>query len=120
MSDSVGVGFSWCDSTRPQFLIVAGPRTSLFCPHCVCVTPEPLARRRVRAKMVAVIALRSMTTPAIPSAAATLVLLRDRQGSGVETLLIQRHSRSKFAAGDYVFAGGKIEADDIPGDVERF
>ncbi len=61
-----------------------------------------------------------MTTPAIPSAAATLVLIRDRQGSGVETLLIQRHSRSKFAAGDYVFAGGKIEADDIPGDVEQF
>jgi len=29
-------------------------------------------------------------------------------------LLIQRHGKSKFAAGDYVFAGGKVEADDIP------
>ena len=61
-----------------------------------------------------------MTTPAVPSAAATLVLLRDRAPSGVEALLIQRHARSKFAAGDHVFAGGRIEADDIPGDVERF
>jgi 8-oxo-dGTP pyrophosphatase MutT (NUDIX family) len=61
-----------------------------------------------------------MTTPAIPSAAATLVLLRDRPPSAVEALLIQRHSKSKFAAGDFVFAGGKVEADDMPHDVERF
>jgi 8-oxo-dGTP pyrophosphatase MutT (NUDIX family) len=61
-----------------------------------------------------------MTTPAIPSPAATLVLLRDRAPDAVEVLLLQRHSRSKFAAGDYVFAGGKVESDDIPDDVERF
>jgi len=61
-----------------------------------------------------------MSSPVTPSAAATLVLLRDRAPSGVEVLLIQRHSRSKFAAGDYVFAGGKVEAEDIPDDVERF
>ncbi len=59
-----------------------------------------------------------MKTPAIPSAAATLVLVRDPAPSGVEVLLIQRHSKSKFAAGDYVFAGGKVEADDVPDDVE--
>jgi 8-oxo-dGTP pyrophosphatase MutT (NUDIX family) len=61
-----------------------------------------------------------MTTPAVPSAAATLVLVRDRHPSGVEVLLIQRHSKSKFAAGDYVFAGGKVETDDVPDDVEAF
>lgn len=63
-----------------------------------------------------------MHPPAIPSPAATLVLLRDRTapGDGAEVLLIQRHGKSKFAAGDYVFAGGKVEADDIPDDVERF
>lgn len=60
-----------------------------------------------------------MTTPAVPSPAATLVLLRDRHPSGVEVLLIQRHSKSKFAAGDYVFAGGKVERDDVPADGER-
>ncbi|HEV8437069.1 MAG TPA: NUDIX domain-containing protein [Methylomirabilota bacterium] len=61
-----------------------------------------------------------MTAPATPSAAATLVFLRDRAPSGVEALLIQRHARSKFAAGDYVFAGGKVEPDDVPADVEQF
>ena len=61
-----------------------------------------------------------MTQPATPSPAATLVLLRDRPTGVLETLLLQRHSKSKFAAGDYVFAGGKIEADDVPPDAERF
>ena len=61
-----------------------------------------------------------MSTPATPSPAATLVLLRDRSPALVETLLLQRHAKSKFAAGDYVFAGGKIEADDMPPDGERF
>ncbi|HWN91943.1 MAG TPA: hypothetical protein VNQ15_11040, partial [Verrucomicrobiae bacterium] len=61
-----------------------------------------------------------MAQPVIPSAAATLVLVRDRPPSAVETLLLQRHAKSKFAAGDYVFAGGKVEADDMPADGEGF
>ena len=61
-----------------------------------------------------------MTKLATPSPAATLVLLRDRPPAAVEVLLLQRHARSKFAAGDYVFAGGKIEADDMPDDGEQF
>jgi 8-oxo-dGTP pyrophosphatase MutT (NUDIX family) len=58
--------------------------------------------------------------PAIPSPAATLVLLRDRPGGGVECLLMRRHLKSKFAAGDFVFPGGKIEADDNPDDAPRW
>jgi 8-oxo-dGTP pyrophosphatase MutT (NUDIX family) len=50
--------------------------------------------------------------PAVPAPAATLVLLRDRPGGGVETLLIQRHQASRFAAGDFVFPGGKLGAED--------
>ena len=61
-----------------------------------------------------------MSPPVTPSPAATVALLRDRPDGEVETLLIRRHTRSKFAAGDYVFAGGKIEADDMPADAERF
>src|SRR5262252_8117602 len=61
-----------------------------------------------------------MATPVTPSPAASLVLLRDHPPSAVETLLLQRHAKSKFAAGDYVFAGGKIESDDMPPDGERF
>src|SRR5262245_15626688 len=61
---------------------------------------------------------RHMAQPVTPSAAATLVLVRDRPPSAVETLLLQRHAKSKFAAGDYVFAGGKVETDDMPVDGE--
>lgn len=56
--------------------------------------------------------------PATPSPAATLVLLRDRPSGGVETLLIQRHKASRFAGGDFVFPGGKIETDDMPANAE--
>ena len=48
------------------------------------------------------------------------MLLRDRPGGGVEVLLIQRHRASKFAAGDHVFPGGKIEVEDHPDDVTRW
>jgi 8-oxo-dGTP pyrophosphatase MutT (NUDIX family) len=61
-----------------------------------------------------------MADPVLPSPAATLVLLRDRPPGSVEVLLLQRHTQSKFAAGDHVFAGGKVEPEDLPGDVERF
>jgi 8-oxo-dGTP pyrophosphatase MutT (NUDIX family) len=52
--------------------------------------------------------------PATPVPAATLVLLRDRSAGGFEILLIRRHGASKFAAGDFVFPGGKIETADSP------
>lgn len=58
--------------------------------------------------------------PAVPSPAATLVLLRDRPEGGVECLLMRRHLKSKFAAGDFVFPGGKIDAGDNPEDAVRW
>ena len=48
------------------------------------------------------------------------MLLRDRAAGGIEILLIQRHRASKFAAGDHVFPGGKIEVADHPDDVARW
>ena len=53
--------------------------------------------------------------PVTPVPAATLVLLRETT-PGVEVLLTQRHSANKFAGGDFVFPGGKIEVDDNPDD----
>src|SRR5438132_12958828 len=53
--------------------------------------------------------------PVTPIPAATLVLLRET-APGVEVLLTQRHSANKFAGGDFVFPGGKIEVDDNPDD----
>lgn len=52
--------------------------------------------------------------PALPSPAATLALIR--AGAAVEVLLIQRHHGSRFAGGDFVFPGGKVESDDNPDD----
>ena len=58
-------------------------------------------------------------SPVTPEPAATLVLLRDRTPADVELLLIQRHRAAKFAGGDYVFPGGKVEVDDNPHDAAR-
>ncbi|MBI4628105.1 MAG: NUDIX domain-containing protein, partial [Candidatus Rokubacteria bacterium] len=55
-------------------------------------------------------------TPARPAPAATLVLLRDHPDGAFDVLLIRRHTASRFAAGDFVFPGGKIEEDDNPDD----
>jgi 8-oxo-dGTP pyrophosphatase MutT (NUDIX family) len=54
--------------------------------------------------------------PVTPVPAATLVLLRNRPAGAFEVLLIRRHTKSKFAAGDFVFPGGKIEVSDGPDD----
>ncbi|HEV8584592.1 MAG TPA: NUDIX hydrolase [Methylomirabilota bacterium] len=56
----------------------------------------------------------------VPVPAATLVLLRDRAAGGFDILLMRRHAKSKFAAGDYVFPGGKLTADDNPPDAIRW
>ena len=53
--------------------------------------------------------------PVTPLPAATVLLLRDAN-PGLEVLLMQRHRASKFAGGDFVFPGGKIEVDDNPDD----
>jgi 8-oxo-dGTP pyrophosphatase MutT (NUDIX family) len=48
------------------------------------------------------------------------VLLRDRPARGPELLLIKRHGKSKFAAGDHVFPGGKVETHDNPDDAAQW
>jgi 8-oxo-dGTP pyrophosphatase MutT (NUDIX family) len=53
--------------------------------------------------------------------AATVMLLRDASpaGSGVEVLMVQRHANSAFAAGMWVFPGGRVDDSDavagVPG-----
>jgi 8-oxo-dGTP pyrophosphatase MutT (NUDIX family) len=59
-----------------------------------------------------------VAAPALPSLAASLLLLRDRPGGAVETLLVQRTTQSRFAGGDHVFPGGKVEVEDVPADIE--
>lgn len=50
--------------------------------------------------------------PARPYPAATIVLGRASEGPGFEVLLLKRPSTSRFAAGAYVFPGGKIDEAD--------
>jgi 8-oxo-dGTP pyrophosphatase MutT (NUDIX family) len=58
---------------------------------------------------------------AIPRDAATLILMRevDRVKTGIEILLVQRHARSTFMPGAYVFPGGAVETADYTLQAER-
>jgi 8-oxo-dGTP pyrophosphatase MutT (NUDIX family) len=53
--------------------------------------------------------------PVTPKPAATVVLMRDREpGRGrPEVLLLERHGKSSFGAGAYVFPGGVVEPEDL-------
>jgi 8-oxo-dGTP pyrophosphatase MutT (NUDIX family) len=51
-----------------------------------------------------------MSDAAIP--AATLILVREREGSAPELLIVQRAQAMAFAAGALVFPGGRIDAAD--------
>ncbi len=55
--------------------------------------------------------------PVEPRHAATVALVRDAAGGGIEVYLLRRVSSMAFAAGMYVFAGGRVDprdADDVP------
>lgn len=52
-----------------------------------------------------------MTDEAIP--AATLILVRDRDGAAPELLMVERSDKMAFAAGALVFPGGRIDAADV-------
>jgi len=57
-------------------------------------------------------------TPAVPRDAATVVLLRDTgTGSGPEVYLLRRVSTMAFAAGMYVFPGGRVDPADSGDDI---
>ena len=47
-----------------------------------------------------------------PRASATVVLLRDDRGVGLEVFLLRRHTASAVLGGAYVFPGGKLDAGD--------
>lgn len=50
----------------------------------------------------------------VPRLAATVMLVRDRAGGGIDTYMARRSARSTFMPDAYVFPGGALE----PGDVE--
>lgn len=44
--------------------------------------------------------------------AATVIIARDADASGIEIFMLRRTSQAAFAGGMYVFPGGKVEGDD--------
>jgi 8-oxo-dGTP pyrophosphatase MutT (NUDIX family) len=58
---------------------------------------------------------------AIPRDASTLILMRDvtRSSTGIEILLVRRHTKSAFMPGAYVFPGGAVETADYTLQAER-
>src|SRR4030042_465415 len=56
-----------------------------------------------------------------PLDAATLILMRDtdQARTGIEILLVRRHTKSSFMPGAYVFPGGRIEEADYTRKAER-
>ena len=51
-----------------------------------------------------------VTSP--PRAASSVILLRNHAGSGLQVLMLRRHSKSAVLAGAYVFPGGKLDPAD--------
>ena len=50
--------------------------------------------------------------PSKPIPAATVLLLRERAGAGVEVFFVKRHRQSTFMSNAFVFPGGKVDPDD--------
>lgn len=50
--------------------------------------------------------------PVPPKDAATLLVLRDADGGGIEIFCVRRHAKSAFMGGVVVFPGGKLDAAD--------
>jgi len=57
--------------------------------------------------------------PVVPRDSATVILVRDRPG-GLEVFMLERHLRSDFAGGAYVFPGGTIDERDTDSDAMRY
>ncbi|MBS2020079.1 MAG: hypothetical protein JST00_44880 [Deltaproteobacteria bacterium] len=51
-----------------------------------------------------------------PKDAATIVLVRDREGGGIEVFCVERNKASRFMGGAIVFPGGKLDASDVVDD----
>ena len=50
--------------------------------------------------------------PVTPKNAATVILLRDDERQGFDVFLLQRHEKSSFMGGNYVYPGGRVDRND--------
>jgi len=59
--------------------------------------------------------LENVSVPAIPRAAATVILVRPREGGGLLVYMTRRSTNARFMPGAYVFPGGAVDPDDRDG-----
>src|SRR5439155_245900 len=57
--------------------------------------------------------------PAVPRDSATVILVRDGT-AGLEVFMLERHLRSDFAGGAYVFPGGTLDDRDVDPDAAPY
>jgi 8-oxo-dGTP pyrophosphatase MutT (NUDIX family) len=102
-------------------LVMEPPRASWYAhgsPAQLYWTAPPQAEAQVTAPMAThpspppSIPPSTATPPALPRAAASVVLLRDAPGAGLQVLLLRRHGRAAVLGGAHVFPGGKVDAAD--------
>ena len=86
----------WGTFLRDSFKIVVEPRG----PQCVGTTLGGMAPSE------------NPEPPLIPRPAATVMLVRDSQDSGIEVLMVKRNLNSDFVGGAYVFPGGAVDLAD--------
>jgi 8-oxo-dGTP pyrophosphatase MutT (NUDIX family) len=83
------------------------------------VTPPPAKKNISEASPIGSASERraeSETIPALP--AATVMLVRDAPPSGLEVFVLRRTASATFAAGMYVFPGGRVDEADGSAEVE--
>ncbi|MGZ3604578.1 MAG: NUDIX hydrolase [Thermodesulfobacteriota bacterium] len=50
--------------------------------------------------------------PVVPKKAATVILLKDKEPYGFQVFLLQRHEKSSFMGGNFVYPGGRVDQGD--------
>src|SRR2546425_2590420 len=80
---------------------------------------EEIRRRVLEDRPSFAIPIEVPDPPAAPRDSATVILLRDG-AEGLEVFMLERHLRSDFAGGAYVFPGGTIDERDTAAEAARY
>ncbi|MDB5218539.1 MAG: putative NUDIX/MutT-family hydrolase [Myxococcaceae bacterium] len=60
-----------------------------------------------------VLDLKADREPVAPKDASTLVIVRPKEGGGIEVFCVERNKKSRFMGGAIVFPGGKLDGSDV-------
>src|SRR5918996_3381713 len=80
---------------------------------------EEIRRRVLEDRPSFVVPVEVPDPPVVPRDSSTVILLRDGD-QGIEVFMLERHLRSDFAGGAFVFPGGTIDERDRDDSALRF